>query len=97
MNVTEALIYGVVVNDFRYFNENLVNFDRFSYRDDQRDEAADMFEELSHAAQWKPVQIEVTGYCQLGTKTVPVVKLRDGNGSSVSCVRICLYIKSSAQ
>ncbi|XP_069162013.1 tudor and KH domain-containing protein homolog isoform X2 [Procambarus clarkii] len=44
------------------------------------DEAADAFEELTYAAQWKVVMVKVVGYQQEGDKTIPCVQIIDTNG-----------------
>ncbi|XP_042893332.1 tudor and KH domain-containing protein homolog isoform X2 [Penaeus japonicus] len=44
------------------------------------DEAADAFEELTYAAQWKVVMVKVVGYQQGGDKTMPCVRIIDTNG-----------------
>ncbi|KAG7177119.1 tudor and KH domain-containing protein homolog isoform X1 [Homarus americanus] len=46
------------------------------------DEAADVFEELTYAAQWKVVMVKVVGYQQAGEKTIPCVQIIDTNGST---------------
>nr|XP_027232151.1 tudor and KH domain-containing protein homolog [Penaeus vannamei] len=44
------------------------------------DEAADAFEELTYAAQWRVVMVKVVGYQQGGDKTIPCVRIIDTNG-----------------
>ncbi|KAK3875994.1 hypothetical protein Pcinc_019166 [Petrolisthes cinctipes] len=44
------------------------------------DEAADAFEELTYAAQWRPVMVKVVGYRQEGVGTIPCVQIVDTNG-----------------
>nr|XP_053635261.1 tudor and KH domain-containing protein homolog [Cherax quadricarinatus]XP_053635262.1 tudor and KH domain-containing protein homolog [Cherax quadricarinatus] len=46
----------------------------------QGDEATDVFEELTYAAQWKVVMVKVVGYQQAGDKTIPCVQIIDTNG-----------------
>ncbi|XP_071551549.1 tudor and KH domain-containing protein homolog isoform X2 [Panulirus ornatus] len=46
------------------------------------DEAADVFEELTYAAQWKVVMVKVVGYQQAEEKTIPCVLIIDTNGPS---------------
>lgn len=48
------------------------------------DEAADAFEELTYAAQWRVVMVKVVGYQQGGDKTIPCVRIIDTNGPTVS-------------
>lgn len=46
----------------------------------QSEEAADMFEELTYASQWKSVMVRVIGYQQQGITTIPCVQIIDTNG-----------------
>lgn len=44
------------------------------------DEAADAFEELTYAAQWKVVMVKVKNYQQSGDKIIPCAQIIDTNG-----------------
>ncbi|XP_050720959.1 tudor and KH domain-containing protein homolog [Eriocheir sinensis] len=46
----------------------------------QSEEAADVFEELTYASQWKVVMVNVVGYKQQGSTTIPCVEITDSNG-----------------
>lgn len=56
------------------------------FRSAQSDEAADAFEELTYAAQWKVVMVKIVGYQQAGEKSIPCVQIIDTNGPVVSTV-----------
>ena len=60
------------------------------FRSVKGDEAADAFEELTYAAQWKVVMVKVLGYKQVGDKTIPCAQIIDTNGPAVRTFLILL-------
>lgn len=56
-------------------------------RSAQSEEAADVFEELTYASQWKVVMVNVLGYKQQGNTTIPCVQIIDSSGPVVSSLQ----------
>lgn len=75
-NVCELRTHYLKLN-FQAVECYLANIDPESVKGD---EAADAFEELTYAAQWKIVMVKVLGYRQVEDKTIPCVQVIDTNG-----------------
>ncbi|XP_068211357.1 tudor and KH domain-containing protein homolog [Palaemon carinicauda] len=75
-NVCELRLDYLKLN-FQAVECYLANIDPESVKGD---EAADVFEELTYAAQWKIVMVKVLGYRQVEDKTIPCVQVIDTNG-----------------